>query len=202
MQTRDCQFANPKPPKSDNVNDDGVPDQVFDEVPNAPPPVPPQDQNQGRALAVGLEQVASPYCVTFPVPGINQPLAKACKDPVYANRYFFYSLNHIDEVPSLCTSKLDDFYQDDQGRTTSGKLFENPTWPGGSWDLTLFGEKFSYKNDGKSAGGLWKGDRKIDCSGDLKNHGEAPRYSIMGSCKLTFVRPSIGYLVRTQSHQV
>jgi hypothetical protein len=180
MQARGCDFADPIPSASNSVNDDGVSDQVSDEVPNGAPPVPSQDQNQGRALAVGMEQVATPYCETFPVPGINQPLGKACKDPVYANRYFFYSLNHIDEMPSLCTSQLDDFYQDDQGRTTDKKLFENATWPGGSWDLTLFGEKFGYKNDGKTAGELWKGYRKIDCNGDLKHHGEVPRYSYYG----------------------
>jgi hypothetical protein len=106
------------------------------------------------------------------VPGINQPLAEACYAPFYRNRYFFYRLEHVEEVESLCKSELVDFYQDDQAYTTDKKLFEEPTWPHGEWNLNLFGGRATYRSDGQTSGGLWIGDRKIDCDGNLRQHGK------------------------------
>jgi hypothetical protein len=60
----------------------------------------------------------------------------------------------------------------DNGATTDANLFEHPTWPNGEWKLTLFGEEFTYNSNGENPGALWKGDRKIDCAGDLNTHGE------------------------------
>jgi hypothetical protein len=76
------------------------------------------------------------------------------------------------EADSLCTSTLHDFYQDHRGVTFDSKLFEAPMWPKQQWALSLYGEKFTYMNDGKTAKAMWQGNRKIDCDGDLAHHGE------------------------------
>jgi hypothetical protein len=122
---------------------------------------------------VGLEQIGTPRCTTSTPWLPNQLPSTTCSEQHdYKNKYFFYSLETMQETGSLCTSKLEDFYQDEQGATFDIKLFDTPSWPRGEWSLTLFGEKFTYKSDGKTAGGLWQAARKIDCDGDLGHHGE------------------------------
>jgi hypothetical protein len=153
--------------------------------------------SQGRTLVVGMEQVALPRCITYAPVGVNQLPATICNaTPDYSNRYFFYRLDHVDEVPSLCTSQLGDFYGDNQGATFDEKLFEKPGWPKGEWNLKLFGEQYTYKNDGKTAGALWKGGQKIDCNGDLTHHGELRSEMIHYGHELTDERPEVGRMVR------
>jgi hypothetical protein len=129
---------------------------------------------QTRTFVVGLEQTASPDCEIYTPWGVNQLPSTVCKAlPRYENRYFFYRLDdNAQEVDSLCTSLLNDFHQDDQGVTKDENLFEHPTWPVGVWTLSLFGEEFTYKNNGQSPGALFKGEQQIGCTGDLGNHGK------------------------------
>jgi hypothetical protein len=129
---------------------------------------------QTRTFVVGLEQTASPDCEIYTPWGVNQLPSTVCKAlPRYENRYFFYRLDdNAQEVDSLCTSLLNDFHQDNQGVTKDENLFEHPTWPVGVWTLSLFGEEFTYKNNGQSPGALFKGEQQIGCTGDLGNHGK------------------------------
>ncbi|KAF2123078.1 peptidase S8/S53 domain-containing protein [Lophiotrema nucula] len=139
-----------------------------------PAPAPPVPENEGQTLVVGLQQDAIPNCITT-TSGGGLPITSCTDGPDYLNHYFFYRLDHITEVDSLCKTPLLDYvdrFQPEQGDTRDEKLFENPTWPSGQWPLTLNGEQFTYMNDGQTAGALWKGDRRIDCVGDLTHHGE------------------------------
>lgn len=123
---------------------------------------------------VGLEQVGRPRCMTFTPWGTNTQSSTSCTEPHnYYYRHFFYGLqNHVEEADSLCHSKVDDWTQTDLGKESGPNWFEAPSWPGGEWKLSLFGEEYTYKNNGQNAGALFKGDRQIGCNGDLKHHGE------------------------------
>jgi hypothetical protein len=45
-------------------------------------------------------------------------------------------------------------------------------WPGGSFDLFLFGETCTYKNDGHSVGKLFcAGDKQVECKNEANNSG-------------------------------
>jgi hypothetical protein len=44
-----------------------------------------------------------------------------------------------------------------------------PAYPGGTFDLKLFGEDCQYKNNGINPGRLFCGDKEIECKNDL-NH--------------------------------
>jgi hypothetical protein len=83
-------------------------------------------------------------------------------------------LDKVDEVPSLCTSlsQNHDFSQTNVGGVSDKKLFENPSWSGGSWNVKLFGNDYEYKNEGNNDGASWRNGRTIECSGDLGHHGE------------------------------
>jgi hypothetical protein len=172
---------------------------VHETFSNRPIPSPsPKDENEGRTLVVGLEQVGFPRCVTYTPSGINTFPTTVCDSQHdYKYRYFFYRLEHIEEVDSLCTSTLDDFWQDKLGGISDAKLLDKPSWPTGDWDLEMFNEQFTYKNDGRSPGALWKGDRKINCGGDIKQHGELSNQCFKYNVRyvLTFRRFQVGRVV-------
>ncbi|KAH5423412.1 hypothetical protein HBI23_198970 [Parastagonospora nodorum] len=138
---------------------------------DSPPSPPPQVQNERQTFVVGLEQVGIPRCTTYTPSGTNTKPTTICTEAHdYMYRHFFYRLDRVDDVDSLCTSTLIDFHQDQLGPVGDVKLLENPVWPRGEWKFNLYGEQFTYNNDGSNPGALWKGNRKIDCNGDLEHH--------------------------------
>ncbi|KAF2832144.1 subtilisin-like protein [Ophiobolus disseminans] len=135
-----------------------------------PPAPPPKPVDEGRTFVVGLEQVVEPHCTTTSPWLPNDPPDTTCTQNFYY-RHFFYGLqNHVKEADSLCHSKVDDWSQTNLGKESGPKWFDAPSWPGGEWKRTLWGEEYTYKNNGQNAGALFKGDRRIDCWGDLKQH--------------------------------
>jgi hypothetical protein len=102
------------------------------QTPSSPPP---QDQKEWRTFVVGLEQVGSPRCTNVLVPLPNAISLESCSSEHYYNyRLISYMLDKADEVPSLCTSlsQNHDFSQTNVGGVSDKKLFENPSWSGGS----------------------------------------------------------------------
>ncbi|KAH4103844.1 hypothetical protein HBH70_097240 [Parastagonospora nodorum] len=153
-----------------NGADEAAHKSVSDSASNSPPP-PPQVQNERQTFVVGLEQVGIPRCTTYTPSGTNTKPTTICTEAHdYMYRHFFYRLDRVDDVDSLCTSTLIDFHQDQLGPVGDVKLLENPVWPRGEWKFNLYGEQFTYNNDGSNPGALWKGNRKIDCNGDLEHH--------------------------------
>jgi hypothetical protein len=137
------------------------------------PTAPPKVCNQGRTFVVGLEQVGTPRFLRATPWGVNQYSADRCVETHdYQHRLFFYRLENVEEVDSVCTSKLEDYWAAPLYLVSDAKAFDSPSFPNGQWDVGLFGEQFTYRVNGQNAGGLWKGDRKIDCTGDLKHHGK------------------------------
>ncbi|KAF1964160.1 hypothetical protein BU23DRAFT_585712 [Bimuria novae-zelandiae CBS 107.79] len=120
---------------------------------------PPPPEKEGSTLVVALEQIEAPRSIKLKGGNI-------CDGPPdHYNRYFFYRLEG-DETGGMLAAE----------GTTTRATFDNPTWPTGEWNLKLnnrdlVAEDYTYKNDGQSAGALWKGDRKIDCQGDLAKPG-------------------------------
>ena len=141
----------------------------------------PSSNNPKNTFIVGLQQTAIPHCETIVPWGVNQVPSTSCEHtPDYPNKLFFYRLETGEtEVDSLCTSYLHDFYQPADIVSTDKAAFEEPSWPAGEWTLSRFdGQEFAYKNDGQTAGALFKmesgGDKQIACSGDLGQHGKLP----------------------------
>lgn len=90
---------------------DGAAHKLGDGTASNQPRSPLQYHNEERTLIVGLEQVGTPRYTTFTSPGVNQISSTTCSQQHdYTNRYFFYRLEHVEELDSLCNSELVDFY--------------------------------------------------------------------------------------------
>jgi hypothetical protein len=132
---------------------------------NQPPAQQPQNQYLGRIFVVGLEQYEAPHCVTYPSTGTHTCVG--ARD--YTTKYIFFTEDNDKICGDLTYFSRDDY----TSKTTKDeKRFNEPSFPGGEWFFTFWGEQYTYKANGENEGALWLGTRGIECKGELENHGK------------------------------